>query len=326
LVRAGQAELAAEFNDALLRVGLAYLDLLAAHQQVAIAQDAVKNARELARLVDSHVRAGAAPRADGLRIQAELADRQRHEQQAQEAVRVASAELVRLLRLDPLVTLVPAEPQPVPIHLIDPAAPLPALLEQGLVSRPELARHQALVAATLEQLRQEKWRPWLPAVQLGYSGGGFGGGEGGDLTRFGGRSDFDALLVWELRNLGLGNRALRRDRASQQAQASLTAEQVRDRVAAEVVRAYRQVQHRLRQVDLARTQLRAASEALPLNFKGIPDRVLRVIEAQQAVQALAAAQANYLTAVIEYNQAQFQLLRAIGRPLAGGPGGTAVSP
>jgi hypothetical protein len=49
----------------------------------------------------------------------------------------------------------------------------------------------------------------------------------------------------------------------------------------------------------------------------VPARIrkVRAIEGQQAVQALAAAQTQYLTSVTEYNQAQFQLLRAIGQPL-----------
>jgi outer membrane protein TolC len=220
-----------------------------------------------------------------------------------------------LLRLDPGILLIPAETQPAPVELVSPDAPLMALLEQGLTARPELAQHQALVRASLERLRLEKWRPWIPSVALGYSAGGFGGGTGSEFGRFGGRSDFDAVLAWEFRNLGLGNRALQRERSSVLAQANLTAEQTRDNVMAEITRAYHQVRSRREQVDASRRQLAAAAEALPLNFKGIVGGNLRAIEGQQAVQALAAAQAQYLASVIEYNQAQFQLLRAVGRPL-----------
>jgi hypothetical protein len=54
---------------------------------------------------------------------------------------------------------------------------------------------------------------------------------------------------------------------------------------------------------------------VPLNFKGILGDVLRAIEAQQAIQTLAAAQSEYLATVTAYNQAQFLLLRAVGRPI-----------
>jgi outer membrane protein TolC len=312
-VRAANAVLAATFNDTLLQVALVYLDLVFAQGQVAVAEEAVKNAQELERLVESRVRAGTALRADGLRAQAELAERRRQQFQAEEAVRVASAELVRLLRLDPAVILFPLEDEPGPVHLVNTDAPLPALLAQGIASRPELAEHQALVKATLERLRQEQWRPWFPTLQVGLSAGGFGGGEDSFFGDFSDRADFDALLVWELRNFGFGNRALQRERASQYRQARQTAEQLRDTIAAQIARAYYQVQFRQRQIDASRTQVRAAAEAVPLNFKGILGGELRAIEGQQAVQALAFAQNQYLAAVIDYNRAQFQLLRALGQ-------------
>jgi outer membrane protein TolC len=313
--RAAQAGLAATFNDTLLRIGLAYLDLLAAEEQVAIARDAVKNAGELVRLVQSRVKAGTAPPADGLRAAAELADRQRQVWQAQEAVRVASAEVARLLRLPAGARLVPAETQPVPIDLVALDAPLPELLGHALANRPEMAQYQALAAATRARLRQEQWRPWVPALQVGLSSGGFGGSEGNTIGNFGGRTDFEALLVWELKNLGVGNLALKRERASQHRQAVLSAEQVHDDILAEVVRAYQQAKFRHEQIKSARAQLEAAAEALPLNFKGIMAGALRAIEAQQAVQALALAQGQYLNAVVDYNRAQFRLLRALGQPL-----------
>jgi outer membrane protein TolC len=320
VTEAAQAAYTSTFNDTLLQVSLAYLDLVYAQGQWAIAQDAVRNAGELVRHVQSRVRAGAAPPADGLRAQTELADRQRQQYQAQEAVRVASAELVRLLRLDPAVTLCALEAQPVPVHLIDPKSPLPDLLAVGVSNRPEMAQNQALVEATLTRLRQERWRPWLPTVMLGASAGGFGGGQGGSLRDFGGRGDFDALLVWEVRNFGLGNRALQRERASQHRQAMLTAEQIRDIILAEVARAHHQVVLREKQIEAARSMLRAASEALPLNYKGVRAGTLRAIEAQQAVQAVAQAQTQYLTALTDYNRAQFQLLRALGGfPSSGQP-------
>ncbi len=314
-VQAADAARAATFNDMLLQVASTYLDLVFAQTQVAIAEEAVKNAKELERLVESRVRAGTAPPADGLRAKAELAERERQRFQAEEAVRVASAELVRLLRLDPAVTLFPLEGEPTAVCLVDGDTPLPTLLAQGIASRPEMAAHRALVAATVERLRQEHWRPWFPTFQVGVSAGGFGGGEDSSFGNFGGRTDFDALVVWELRNLGFGNRALQRERASQHLQVHLAAEQIRDSIASQIARAYYQVQFRQRQIEASRMQVKAAAEAVPLNFKGITGGDLRAIEGQQAVQTLAFARSQYLAAVIDYNRAQFQLLRALGQAL-----------
>jgi outer membrane protein TolC len=89
---------------------------------------------------------------------------------------------------------------------------------------------------------------------------------------------------------------------------------MRDTIAAEVTRAYYRVRLRQQQIEVARAQVEASAEALPLNFKGILGGQLRAIEAQQAIQALAAARKQYITTVIDFNRAQFQLLRALGRP------------
>jgi hypothetical protein len=202
-----------------LEVARAYLDLVQAQGQVAIAREMMTHAEELVRLVESGVKAGTAPPADGLRARVELA---------------------RLLRLDPAVTLFPVEDELMALCMIDPETPLDDLLSEGLTAHPELAEHRALVAATVERMRQEQWQPWLPTLQVGLSAGGFGGRRGSSLGNFGGRADFDALMVWEVRNLGLGNRALQRERISQHAQAGLSAEQILDTVAAEIAVAYHQ--------------------------------------------------------------------------------------
>jgi outer membrane protein TolC len=312
--QAANASSAATFNDTLLQAALAYLQLVQAQGQVAIAGQSVTNAEELVRLVESRVKAGAAPPADGLRAKIELAERRRLTFVAEEPVRVASADLARLLRLDPAVTLFPMEGELTTVCMIDQQTPLPKLLAEGLAGRPELAQHRALVSATVERMRQEQWRPWLPTLQVGLSAGGFGGGRGSFMGDFGGRTDFDALAVWELRNLGMGNRALQRERVSQHAQAGLQAEQLLDTIAAEIVAAYYQVQLRQQQVDQSRAAVEFAAEAVPLNFKGILGGDLRAIEAQQAIQSLATAQDRYLDSVTAHNRAQFQLLRALGRP------------
>ena len=310
--RGTNAALTTTFNDTLFQVALAYTDLLQAQAQLAIAREAVGNAQELDKLVDSNVRAGKAPPADGLRARAEFADRRRQVHQAEEGVRVTSTELVRLLRLDPSVTLVSAEEQPVAVTLVEIEIPLPRLIEQGLMQRPELAEQRAVLGATLARLRQEQWRPLIPSVQLGYGAGGFGGGTGSSVSNFGGRGDFDAMLVWELRNLGFGNYALSKERASVNTQAALSGAQTSDRIASEVARAYYQARQRKLQIDEGRDQVKAAADAVPLNFKGIRGGDLRAIEAQQAIQMLVYARTQYLAALVDYNRAQFSLLRAVG--------------
>jgi outer membrane protein TolC len=314
IVRAAQAEQNATFNNTLLQVTSAYLDLLQAQSRVAIAREIVQHAEELARITADFARAGEGLEADSQRARAELNDRRRDLPRAKESVAVASAELGRLLRLDSAVTLVSTDSQVGPLEVVESDVPLRDLIGQALAARPEAARQDAFVDETWLRLRQEQWRPWMPHLYAGFSGGGFGGGTGSAVRSFSDRTDFDAAAVWEVQNLGFGNSARQRQQESAHWQAHITAEQFRDRIASEVSQSYFQVQYRREQIDIARRQVTAASQALSLNFDGIRGKAVRPIEAQQAIAALATARQQYLSTIIDFNRAQFELLRALGLP------------
>lgn len=313
-VRAADAEETAVFNDTLLEVSTGYLALINAQTTVAIAHEAAQNAERLSEITQAFARSGAGLEADAQRAQAELASRQRFVHAADENLAVISAELARLLRLDPTVTLFAVDEQAVALDLFDPDTPLPVLIGQGLAGRPEILRRNANIDETYARLRLEEVRPWLPNLYAGYSAGGFGGGSGSTIDSFGGRGDLDAGAVWSWDSFGLGNRARQREQESIHNQAHLTADQTRDRVAAEVTQAYHRVRLRLQQIAATRMQVRAATDAVHLNFEGIRGLALRPIEAQQAVDALANARQQHVNAVSDYNQAQFELLRAVGQP------------
>lgn len=314
VVRARQANQATTFNDTLLETASAYLALLRAHTLVAIAEEAVKNAEELARLTENFARTGGGLQADADRALTELHSRRRDLLAMKEQAAVASAELARILRLDPATALVPAEPAPVPFHLFDAETDIYALIAQAQVVRPELASARAGVQETWYRIRQERLRPWVPTLYAGVSGGGFGGSPGGAIDDFGGRTDFDLAALWEARNLGLGNGARRREQESLHRQAHITADQIRDLVTAEVTQTHQRVHFREMQIDVTRLQIRSATESLSLNLDGIRGGVVRPIELQQAIGALAAARRQHMDAVLDFNLAQFELLRAIGRP------------
>jgi len=196
-------------NDNVLQVGLAYQELVRAQLQTGIAAEAIRNAEELVDLTEKFEEAGKGLAADTQRARAELQQRRHQLAGAHESVAVNSAELVRLLRLDQSTQLIPIDPQPLPIELVATETPIESLVAQGLTRRPELAQHSARVAETLTRIKQEEWRPWLPHLHAGYSGGGFGGGRNSDLQNFGYRGDFDALAIWQVQNAGLaGARSL----------------------------------------------------------------------------------------------------------------------
>src|SRR5581483_4348722 len=133
----------------------------------------------------------------------------RERERAEEEVAVASARLCRLLTLDPSVRLrTPAAPVG-PVRLIPEDAELESLVAGALRARPEVLARSAVIREWQVRVRQERVRPWVPIVSVGYSYGGFGGGSNlapSDFAPPSGRSDFDALAVWNVQNLGFGNR------------------------------------------------------------------------------------------------------------------------
>jgi len=316
LVRAQSAARATSINDTLLAVALGYFDLVEAHGLSASAEAGVAAARQMADVTGAFAREGMGARSEVDRANAELAFWRQQAAESRRLVQARSAELVRLLRLEPGLVLVPVEDRPAPVELVDEQAAIEVLVAQGLASRPELAQQRALVRASLDRLDQERWRPWLPNLAVGASAGSFGGGPSSQFENQGSRSDFDALAAWELRNLGFGNGALRRERGSQMRQARLETGLVRDRVAAEIVTAASDVASYRRQFEIALDNIAAASEALRLSLERISQGEGLPIELQQAIRARTEATNAYARAVADYNRAQARLLRAIGEPPA----------
>lgn len=314
VVRASLANRTAAFNDTLLETAAAYLALQRAHALVAIAREAVSNAGELARLTENFARSGQGLQADADRARAELQSRERSLLAAEEQAAVASTELARILRLDPATMLFPAERVPVPVQLIEADTDLRTLIAQAQSARPELASARAGVQETWYRIRQERLRPWVPTFYAGVSGGGFGGSRGGDIDDFAGRSDFDLAAIWEVENMGLGNGGRVLEQESLHRQAHIAMDRLRDLVAAEVAQAHQRVHFRKKQIDMTQSQIRSATASLNLNMEGIRGGVVRPIELQQAIGAVASARQQYLNAVLDFNLAQLELLRAIGRP------------
>jgi len=314
LVRSSAADRTATFNDTLLQVAVGYLSLARAQARVAIAEEAVRNADELARITRDFAETGQGLQADADRAQIEAASRRRDAWRAREDVAVLSAELAQLLRLDPAVRLEATDENPAPLEFIDRSTSLYALIDQAVSVRPELVSADAQRDAAAIRWRQERLRPWTPQLYAGASGGGFGGSDGSDIDNFGGRADFDVAAIWQVENLGFGNSARQRAQQSLTRQASLALQQTRDIIAAEVAQSYQRIQARRQQIEVTRGSVESAEQAVRLNLEGIRGGALRPIEIQQAIGALASSRNQYLDAVVDYNIAQMQMIRALGRP------------
>jgi outer membrane protein TolC len=318
VVAARQADSRATTNSTLLEVSNGYWDLVRSHSNEAIVREAVENTQALARLAESYLRNEKLKQADAERIRAELQTRLGELDLAGQEKRIVSARLGRLLRMDPFVTLLPAEERPAPVELADARQPRQELAAAALRNRPELAESRALANAAAARMQQARVGPWLPSLWFDYSAGGFGGGPNDFFGDFDGRSDVEAAAIWTVRNLGHGEWAAERERDSEVRQARLRVIDQMDRVVSEVAEALARVEARRAQLETARTAVDAAERSYELNIKlfreGGIDLILP-IEVVQSVNALTQAQQDYLSAVVEYNRVQFQLLWALGFPL-----------
>jgi outer membrane protein TolC len=331
VLRARQADEQAAANDTLLAVAEAYFTLQQARGELAGADELVRQSEDLVQRTRK-LAPGLVPGLEVTRAETELARRQQTALLAQERWRVASAELVRILRLDPTLLLQPLEPPHLQVELVALSRALDELVPVALTNRPELASRQALVQASLQLMRQEKLRPLVPSLLLRGSStpvvgtlaaGFFGGGLNSSLGNFSFREDWDVQLLWKLENLGFGNRALFRQRRAENKAALLEAFRIQDRVAAEVVQAHAQAQLSQARTRHAHEELNKALENLEQNLGAMNQTkragalILLVVRPQEvvaAVQALGQAYADYFGAVAQANQAQFRLYRALGQP------------
>jgi outer membrane protein TolC len=346
-------------NDTLLQVAEVYLNVLRARRRLARVEETLDyltseraspmraGSKGLLPLVLSYQEAGAAValKAEVERVRVEVLRRQEERVAAVQDFLTTSAELSRLLRLDPAIPLWPLEDFRFPIPLageVYACRPLPDLVGFALNNRPEMAENQALVVAAVQRVRTAQWRPLLPTLTLNYNWGDFGGGPdpnvafvggrivtapgfgpSGQLHHFNTRSDFDVTLLWRLQNLGLGNLAEVREQQAAARQQSLRLLQIRDQVIAQVVQSLELTQGWRQRVGVTRAALFDAAgrpdgpvfRSLRLNFQRIREvPQTRPLEVLDAIRGLNELLEVYASSVTDYERAQFLLVRALGLP------------
>lgn len=306
-------------NDLLLAVARGYLELQRSYGDLVIAEELAGNTRELRRVTDSFARAGRGAQADADRVQAEDDLRANERWRYYEGRAIASSRLTRLLRLDQSLLLEPADERLIPLDLDSGDLPIQERIAVAQASRPELAETAHLIQEAYARLERERYAPLVPTVSMGMSYGGFGGSGSGTGYDFNDRTDFQAVAYWQLRNLGMGDRAAQRDRQSVVRQQCLLRQTMLDQVAQEVSEANSQVEYRKRQIKTAEHAVKAASDSYRRNLQRIQGGEGLPIEVLQSISALAQARREQLRTIADYNAAQFALQRAMGSPFSAMP-------
>lgn len=316
--------------DVSRRIGERYMQLLQAHQLVAVNRLTRDDARDVADLTARFARAGQGRKADADRAAAELDGRDTELVASQGRLVAASARLAQLLNLSPGKLLAPLESKAVPVPIVPDPIAIRELLAVSLLHRPELAERQAEIRRAMLELEGAKVLPFSPTVIVGLSGGGFGGGSdlvassrnprfGAPLNQprfgnFGSRNDFDAVAYWTLRNLGAGNLAMVNVAASRVQTAELERLAVFNRVRAEVVEAYVEAQIAFRQIALNESAVKLAARSLEEEKLRIKGGIGLPIELLTSLEILAEARLQYVESIIDYNMAQIRLYAALGQP------------
>jgi outer membrane protein TolC len=328
--RARNYDVQAAKNDALLSMTDAFFSVQQARGVLAGYDDTVVKGRKLLTTVESLSKGLAAP-IEIQRAQTTLADLEQQAADARRDWRISSANLTRILRLNPAAVVNPLEPPQLKVTVVPPEESVDQLIPQGLTYRPELASQQAIVQATVARLKEERMRPLIPSLVLqGTSNPGdtLGGGfyeanVTGSPPTSTGRSDWDFQVVWQLQNLGAGNAGLVRQRQGEQRQAMVELFRIQDQVAAEVDQAFAQVVAAKTRIKEAEYGLAAAEESFAGNLKGLSQTiqvanelqlVIRPQEVTAALIQLQQAYSNYYGSVNDYNRAQFRLYHALGYP------------
>jgi outer membrane protein TolC len=306
-------------NNVLLAVAVAYEELLRAEARRAVAIKNRDDTQEIARLTAAYAKTGQGRKADADRAATELSRRDYDVTQAEGRVLTASAALNRLLSLDPACRLRPSDRWAVPATIVATEIPMKELIASAVVRRPELCEQQAVIRQAFYSLRNARALPFTPNVLVGYSTGTFGGGSDlspPELGNFQGRSDFDVVAYWTLRNLGVGNVALIRGAQSRLRTENYQLIRVLDQIRDEVAEGYARAQARWAQIGIGEKAVHTAENAYQEDLRRIRGQEGLPIEVLDSMRLLGQGRNDYLNAIVDYNRAELELYVALGQPPA----------
>jgi outer membrane protein TolC len=315
----------ASANAVLLETALRYLDLLNAEGELAALKQSEREMDLIVQTTAIFAKQGAGRDADAKRARTEALLLHSERQAAEERTALAAAELARVLHLDPSTRLRSPAKTIALLPLVEPDLTLEQLIAIAQRERPELAAIRAEIARKSTQVRQERLRPLLPTVAVGYSAGGFGGGTNRtDLVpihpqfgRIGSRADFDVIAYWSVQNMGAGNLALARTRQTERQIAEVEQVRLLNQVRREVATALALTEARRRQVDIAQQRLDAAEKGFREDYQRTRAKIGLPIEVLNSMNRLVQARSSFIQSLAGYNQSQFQLFVALGQtPLA----------
>ena len=311
--RAAEHGLAGQQQETLLRAAGGYFDLLVAQAAVTVAEEALRISREYESELHRAVDVGIALKGDELRVKVQSQRNELALEQATERRRVLAARLSESLRLDPAVELVAKDAELVPLDLVRPAEAVDSLVAEALSARPEVGEGSALVLAAEENRKAAVYGPLIPMVAGQALVGELSGGPEGVAARSGGSRDYAAAVSWRVGPGGILDVGRTRAAKARLGESQWALEKVKDAIARQVVEARTRVLSQKEQLESARGAMATAEEGFGLARARKEFEVGIVLENILAEQDQTRAHLDYVRALGEYDKAQYELARALGR-------------
>jgi outer membrane protein TolC len=317
-------------NEILQDVAVAYYELLRAEGLHAVMLRMRGETAEVADITAKYASTGVGREADAERAATELAQREIDVLEIEGQVLVASANLCRLLNLDPSLRLHVTDGWVVPTPIVPDPITLSELVAMAMLQRPDLAERRAAIQEAFLSLQSARLLPFSPNTLVGFSAGTFGGGSnlvasgtppapttpGPRFGNFAGRNDFDVVVFWTLQNLGYGNKALIDAARARLRQSDYQELIVLNRARADVATAYARAHARYAQIGTNERAVRAGRTGFQQDFLRTRNREGLPIETLDNLRLWNRASIEYLNSIVDFNEAQIQLYIALGQPRA----------
>jgi outer membrane protein TolC len=312
LVSVSDHALESQRQNVILSAAQAYFDLVKAKALVEVNREAIQVSEVYQRQLHEAVGAGIAFRGDELRVQFQTEHYRISLQKTIEQERVAGVNLAQVLHLDSTVALAAKDTGLTPLTLVRTNAVMASLVEQALRLRPELKQSQAFLAASRIAKDSAVYGPLIPSIGAQVFGGGLGGGPDSGPGKFGAEGDYTVGLTWRIGPGGLFDSGRINASKARLASAQLAEAKLRDVIVSQVVASLVRMKSAAAQIQLAEGNLATASETLRLTRARKQFGVGIVLEDIQAQQALTQARSDYVTAVADYDKAQYEVIKASG--------------
>ena len=285
-----------------------YYEVVLAQAQVGVARRSLQEAEELLRIERLRLKVGTGLPEDELRAQAALAARQQNLLTALNAFYNASVALAITMHLDPTVMLVPKAGSIKATTLVREDLSIDDMLVTAARYRPDLEAIRTLVAAAEAGTGATIWGGLGPQVTAAAT----------FTTRPPASSTADTEyrqqtyiatggFNWSAATFGRIRTAIANAKI-----AGLDAERQLDLVQAAVVTAHQTSLTTKKTIPIAQQEVSSAEEALRLTQKNLQSGTGLTIDVLVAQDAADQAGLHYATAVTRYNQAEINLLAALG--------------